>query len=120
MHSSILRFVVFMGGLEVGVGKFVASRPPLTRCAGAPLEGEPLGGALMVAFLFWGWSCPPGHPSVTFGDSVPPLALRATSPVSGESVLEGEPLGAALMVAPLEGSLRLSKKCIVGASSARP
>ena len=34
-HSSVLRFVVFMGG-EVGE-KFVASRPPLTRCAGAPL-----------------------------------------------------------------------------------
>ena len=85
MHSSILFFVVFMGGLEVGVGS---------------------------------WH--PGHPSVTLGDSVPPLALRATSPVSGESVLEGEPLGAALIVAPIEGSLRLSKKCIVGASSARP
>ena len=64
MHSSILRFVVFMGGWVV------ASRPPLTRCAGAPLEGEPL--------------------------------------------------GAAAIVAPLEGSLRLSKKCSVGASSARP
>ena len=38
MHSSILFFVVFMGGLR------------------------------------WGWgenSCPPGHPSVTFGDSSP-------------------------------------------------
>ena len=78
---------------------------------------------VFMGVLRWGWgenSCPPGHPSVTFGDSVPPLALRATSPVSGESVLEGEPLGAALIVAPLEGSLRLSKKCIVGASSARP
>ena len=68
MRSSILRFVVFMGAW--GGGGVVASRPPLTRCAGAHLEGEPL--------------------------------------------------GAALIVAPLEGSLRLSKKCIVGASSARP
>ena len=31
----------------------------------------------------------PSHPSVTFGASVPLLALRATSPVSGESVLKG-------------------------------
>ena len=46
---------------------------------------------VFMGVLGWGWSWPPGHPSVTFGDSVPPLALRATSPVSGESVLEGEP-----------------------------
>ena len=31
-------------------------------------------------------------PSVSFADSAPPLALRATSPVSGESVSQREPL----------------------------
>ena len=31
-------------------------------------------------------------PSVSFTDSAPPLALRATSPVSGESVSQREPL----------------------------
>ena len=31
-------------------------------------------------------------PLTAYRRSVPPLALRATSPVSGESVLEGEPL----------------------------
>ena len=30
--------------------------------------------------------------SVSFADSAPPLALRATSPVSGESVSQREPL----------------------------
>ena len=31
-------------------------------------------------------------PSVSFADSAPPLALHATSPVSGESVSQREPL----------------------------
>ena len=31
-------------------------------------------------------------PSVSFADSAPPLALRATSPVSGKSVSQREPL----------------------------
>ena len=30
-------------------------------------------------------------PSVACGDSAPPLALRATSPVSAEAVSQGEP-----------------------------
>ena len=38
-------------------------------------------------------------PSVSFADSAPPLALRATSPVSGESVSQREPLETARPIA---------------------
>ena len=58
---------------------------------------------VFMGVLGWGWAC---HPAT-------PHPLRGSAP-------QGEPLGAALIVAPLEGGLRLSKKCIVGASSARP
>ena len=69
MHSSILFFVVFMGGLRWGGG-------------GRGIPATP-------------------HP------------LRGSAPRRGA-------FGAGAIEAPLEGSLRLSKKCIVGASSARP
>ena len=53
----------------------------------APLEGS----SRRQAGEGWpqGHESSPSHPSVTFGASVPLLALRATSPVSGESVLKG-------------------------------
>ena len=48
---------------------------------------------IAVAFLSWPSTQLAANlfvsPSVTFGDRAPPLVLRATSPVSGESVLKG-------------------------------
>ena len=43
-------------------------------------------------------------PSVSFADSAPLLALRATSPVSGESVSQREPFALHTLVRPYPGA----------------
>ena len=57
---------------------------------GPPCEGAPakrVGERPYLAAFYENVS-----PSVSFADSAPPLALRATSPVSGESVSQRAPL----------------------------
>ena len=43
---------------------------------------------VFMGVLGWGWACHPATPH-PLRESAPLLALRATSPVPGESVLEG-------------------------------
>ena len=43
---------------------------------------------VFMGVLGWGWACHPATPHPLRG-SAPLLALRATSPVPGESVLKG-------------------------------